>query len=108
MVRGRLEAGAEATIPIVIAWHFPNCDRVIGHVGDQPVNLIWHPFYTTRICVGSARSAPSGFRDGSQATTPDASPAGHWHRQYPHPVKPGLDRANHRSVSARGLNRSSH
>lgn len=48
MISARLEPGESLTIPIVIAWHFPNCDRVIGHVGEQPVNLVWHPFYTTR------------------------------------------------------------
>ncbi|MFI5387662.1 MAG: GH116 family glycosyl-hydrolase, partial [Fimbriimonadales bacterium] len=47
MISGQLGPGKSMTIPIVIAWHFPNCDRVIGQIGEQPVNLIWHPFYST-------------------------------------------------------------
>ncbi|HTQ10033.1 MAG TPA: GH116 family glycosyl hydrolase, partial [Fimbriimonadaceae bacterium] len=47
LVGGRLEAGEQARCTFVVAWHFPNCDRIIGQIGDQPVNLAWHPFYAT-------------------------------------------------------------
>ncbi len=45
LVAGNIGPGERITIPIAIAWHFPNCDRIIGQVGTEPINLVWHPFY---------------------------------------------------------------
>jgi uncharacterized protein (DUF608 family) len=48
LIQGWLNPGERLTIPIVIAWHFPNCDRTIGQIGGDEIKQVWHPFYTSQ------------------------------------------------------------
>ncbi len=46
MVSIRLKPGAKRTIPVVIAWHFPNVDYSVGI--ENNVKLTWNPWYSTQ------------------------------------------------------------
>ncbi len=42
-----LAPGEKITIPVVLAWHFPNCGYSHKDGGDKAA-VQWHPFYTTQ------------------------------------------------------------
>lgn len=46
MVSLSLNPGETVTIPIVLAWYFPNCDIAIAGTGDNK-DQIWHPYYSS-------------------------------------------------------------
>lgn len=45
LVSGTLQPGETTRIPIILAWHFPNCHYSIGIPGDTGTR-VWHPYYT--------------------------------------------------------------
>lgn len=47
LLKGALGKGERVTIPIILAWHFPNCAYSVGVAGGLPKPL-WHPYYTTQ------------------------------------------------------------
>ncbi len=46
MVPFSLEPGAKVTIPVVLAWYFPNISYSVGLTNNVKMN--WHPWYTTQ------------------------------------------------------------
>ena len=56
LVRGRLAAGGETVVPVLITWHYPNCDLSFyswhephppGHAAREDTPA-WRPFYTSQ------------------------------------------------------------
>jgi len=47
LVAGELAPGEKTTIPVVLAWHFPNSGLTEGNADKSSAN-VWHPFYTTQ------------------------------------------------------------
>jgi uncharacterized protein (DUF608 family) len=54
LMRGSLKPRARVTYPIVIAWHFPNCDLTVGgakkreacgQAAEKPAAARWRPYY---------------------------------------------------------------
>jgi uncharacterized protein (DUF608 family) len=55
LLKGALKPGESATYPIVIAWHFPNCDTTVGRAkapacdcADGRCEPAWRPFYASQ------------------------------------------------------------
>jgi uncharacterized protein (DUF608 family) len=46
-IRGTLAPGETTTIPIILAWHFPNSHTSVGVMAGEEVSRAWHPYYTT-------------------------------------------------------------
>lgn len=44
LVAVELEPGASITVPVIIAWYYPNC----GYDQSGAAQLAWHPYYTTQ------------------------------------------------------------
>src|SRR5579859_391230 len=47
LVAGALAPGEKAQIPVVIAWHFPNCHYSVGIPAEMGTR-VWHPYYTSQ------------------------------------------------------------
>jgi uncharacterized protein (DUF608 family) len=76
MISGSLGPGESMTVPVVIAWHFPNIrDAACGSVGgccDDDKAKVWHPYYASqwadaREVIGHVRDHYGELRSGTQA-----------------------------------------
>lgn len=47
LVEVRLAPEERTTIPVVLAWYFPNCEYSHGLAESSSAGPAWHPFYTT-------------------------------------------------------------